>query len=40
MTSGNPNTFENDIDAISGATFSYDQFIDAVYDALSKAAEK
>lgn len=28
-----------DVDGISGATFSYDQFTDAVFDALDKAAE-
>lgn len=39
VTAGNPNTFEDEVDAISGATYSYDQFIDAVYDALAKAAE-
>lgn len=39
VTAGDPNSFEDQIDAISGATYSYDQFIDAVYDALSQAAE-
>ena len=28
-----------DVDSISGATFSYNQFVDAVNDALDKAAE-
>lgn len=28
-----------DVDSISGATYSYNQFTDAVYDALDKAAE-
>ena len=28
-----------DVDAISGATFSYDQFTDAVFDALKQAEE-
>ena len=28
-----------EVDSISGATFSYDQFTDAVFDALDKAAE-
>lgn len=28
-----------EVDSISGATYSYDQFIDAVYDALDKASE-
>ena len=28
-----------DVDAISGATFSYDQFVDAVFDALKQAEE-
>ncbi|MBQ1350980.1 MAG: FMN-binding protein [Ruminococcus sp.] len=28
-----------DVDSISGATYSYNQFTDAVFDALDKAAE-
>ena len=39
VKSGSPTSFEDDIDAISGATYSYNQFSDAVYDALSKAEE-